>query len=112
MFSSTLTTQRGRTFHSARQPSPTNAGPAGDELAPSGFHVAVIMDGNPLSLNNFQPRIQSELAEKQREEDRVVVVKSSKDTPYHQWIKVTDVIEQAGGIITLQIEEERTVVTH
>ena len=46
---------------------------------------------------------------KERPEDRIVVVKSAKDTPYHFWIDVTGQIEQAGGVITLQIEEEREV---
>lgn len=46
---------------------------------------------------------------KERPEDRIVVVKSAKDTPYHFWIQITGQIEQAGGVITLQIEEEREV---
>ncbi|MEM7394408.1 MAG: biopolymer transporter ExbD [Verrucomicrobiota bacterium] len=70
---------------------------------------AVILDGSPLTLDKFRPRILSVLAEKDREEDRVVLVKSKQDTPYSQWILVTGVIEEAGGIITLQIEEERAV---
>ena len=41
--------------------------------------------------------------------DKVVIVKSRKDTPYLQWIAVTSRIEDAGGIVTLQLEEEQTV---
>ena len=49
------------------------------------------------------------LANKTRPEDRIVVVKSEKDTPYSQWIRVTGIIQQVGGVITLQLEEEREV---
>jgi hypothetical protein len=37
-------------------------------------------------------------------------VKSKTDTPYHHWIKVTELIEQAGGVITIQREEEQQVM--
>jgi len=57
----------------------------------------------------FVPRLRGLLDGKTRPEDRVVVVKSAKDTPYAHWIRVSGWIEQAGGIVTLQIEEERTV---
>ena len=59
-------------------------------------------------LRSHSPR--RELAGKARPEDRVVIVKTDKDTPYQKWIRVTSWIEQAGGTITLQLEEERTVV--
>ncbi len=49
------------------------------------------------------------LAGKTKPDDRVVLVKSDKDTPYSQWIRVTGQIEQAGGVITLQLEEESEV---
>ena len=44
-----------------------------------------------------------------RLEEKVVVVNSEDDTPYSLWISVTSAIEDAGGIITLQLEEEREV---
>lgn len=47
------------------------------------------------------------LESKTQQQDKIVIVKSSKDAPYHQWISVTELIEEAGGIITLQLEEER-----
>ena len=68
------------------------------------------INGNPVPARDFLPRLQSALRNKTRPEDRIVIVKSSKDTPYHHWIRVTGQIEQAGGIITLQMEEEQTVV--
>ncbi|MBI1374610.1 MAG: biopolymer transporter ExbD [Phycisphaera sp.] len=69
------------------------------------------INGNPVPNEEFVGRLRTMLASKQRPEDRIVVVKSRQDTPYMWWIKVTGWIEEAGGIITLQLEEERTVVT-
>jgi biopolymer transport protein ExbD len=72
--------------------------------------TTAMINGDPVKEADFLPRLTRLLAEKRREEDRVVVVKSSKDTSYQQWVKYTLAIEQAGGIITLQMEEEQTVV--
>ncbi|MEC9093630.1 MAG: biopolymer transporter ExbD, partial [Planctomycetota bacterium] len=47
---------------------------------------------------------------KTRAEDRVIIVKSKADTPYHHWVTVTEKIESAGGIVTIQTEEEQQVV--
>ena len=44
-----------------------------------------------------------------READRIVVVKSAPDTPYPAWIGVSRAIESAGGILTLELESERTI---
>lgn len=52
------------------------------------------------------------LAAKTKPEDKVVVVKSTKDTSYDQWILYTGYIAEAGGIVTLQLEEEQTVMTN
>ena len=35
---------------------------------------------------------------------------SAPEVPYDRWIDVTAMIEDAGGIITLQLEEEREVM--
>jgi biopolymer transport protein ExbD len=70
---------------------------------------AVAINGNFVRMNQFVPQLQRLLADKTRDEQRVVVVKSRKDVPYHHWIAVTSRIEEAVGIITLQIEEEREI---
>ena len=54
-------------------------------------------------------RVRALLTGKSRPEDRVVVVKSRPEVPYHHWITATSLIEEAGGIITIQREEEREV---
>ena len=80
-------------------------------------NIEVALNRNTAMINGqvtreaqFLARLSGMLKSKSRPEDRIVVVKSSKDTPYHHWIKYTGFIEQAGGIITLQLEEERTVM--
>ncbi len=59
--------------------------------------------------NRFVPKLKALLADKVRLEDKVVVVKSDKNVPYHHWIKYTTMIEEAGGIITVLREEEQEV---
>jgi biopolymer transport protein ExbD len=71
--------------------------------------TTVAINGIPVAQKDFIPQLRRKLEDKSNPEDRVVVVKSEKDTPYHHWITVTSAIEQAGGIITLQLEEEREV---
>ncbi|MFT5126256.1 MAG: biopolymer transport protein ExbD [Kiritimatiellia bacterium] len=74
--------------------------------------TTAFVNGEPVPSESFLRKMQSLLAEKKKESDRVVVVKSKGDTPYHHWIYITGMIEQAGGIITLQLEEEREVMTN
>jgi len=71
--------------------------------------TAVFINGDPTPLPELESRIRARLQGKTSPEEKVVVVKSKPDTPYKQWIDITTRIEDAGGIITLQIEEERTV---
>ncbi|MEK6235444.1 MAG: biopolymer transporter ExbD [Planctomycetales bacterium] len=69
----------------------------------------VTLNGDPVRATDLVSRLRSLLAGKTREEDRVVIVKSKPDTTYFHWIAVTGMIEQAGGVITIQTEEEREV---
>lgn len=71
--------------------------------------TTVVLDGEPLKIRDFGSVLRRKLRDKTKDEDRVVVVKSDKDTPYFFWIEVTGIIEESGGITTLQLEEERTV---
>ena len=68
-----------------------------------------LVNGDVVPSAQFQARLAALLAGKPRPEDKVVIVKSDDDVPYHFWMTVTSQIEDAGGIITLQIEEEREV---
>ncbi len=73
--------------------------------------AAIVVNGENVALDGVTPKLESLLAGKKREEDRVVIVKSTSDTPYERWIDVTGRIEKAGGIITLQLEQEQSVTT-
>ncbi len=68
-----------------------------------------LVNGDVVPAADFSARMAALLAGKPRPEDKVVVVKSDDDVPYHFWMTVTSQIEDAGGIITLQIEEEREI---
>ena len=72
-------------------------------------NVAMI-NGNAVTDEEFDSLIKRHLAGKVRPEDRIVIVKSKTDVEYKQWIDITSRIEDAGGIITLQVEEEREVM--
>ncbi len=69
----------------------------------------IVLNGSPLKLAEFSERIAVALQAKSRPEDKVVVVKSSSDTPYDHWIRVSQAIDNAGGIITLEITSEQTI---
>ena len=71
--------------------------------------TAVLVNGDVTPTNRLFSRMKALLAGKSQPSDKVVVVKSEPDTPYSHWIYVTSVIEDAGGIVTLQLEEEREV---
>ena len=80
-----------------------------DDLEVALTRDKVEVNNVPIAQNDFLARMQRELSGKTRTEDRIVVVRSAKDTPYNHWVLVTSLIEQAGGIITLQMEEDRVV---
>lgn len=71
--------------------------------------TTVSINGDQTKIDQFVPRLKAKLSGKPRPEDRVVVVKSKPETPYQFWITITNGIEEAGGVVTLQLEEERTV---
>jgi biopolymer transport protein ExbD len=71
--------------------------------------TTVSVNGTETPLRELESKLREMLKNKARPEDRIVVVKSEKDTTYAQWIRATAAIEDAGGVITLQLEEERVV---
>jgi biopolymer transport protein ExbD len=71
--------------------------------------TAVVVNGEIITPDQFDSAITENLRGKARPEDRIVVVKSDKDVPYLRWIDFTSRIEDLGGTITLQLEEEREV---
>lgn len=79
------------------------------EVAITGNPVAVSVNGDTIRTKQLLPKLTSLLRNKPRPADRVVIVKSKSDTPYYHWIDVTAVIEKAGGLVTIQREEEQTI---
>ena len=71
--------------------------------------TSIVLNGSPLQLPEFTQRIAAALKSKTREADRIVVVKSAPETPYPIWIEVSNAIDKAGGILTLEIESEQTI---
>ncbi len=71
--------------------------------------TSIVLNGSPLQLPEFSQRIAAALQQKTREADRIVVVKSAPETPYPTWIHVSSAIDLAGGIITLELESQRTI---
>src|SRR4029078_5165310 len=69
----------------------------------------VTVNGDQVKTPEFPARLARLLQAKTRPEDRIVVVKSDPNTPYLHWIAITTQIQDAGGSITIQREEERTV---
>ena len=73
---------------------------------------AISINGNAIMDAEFVGKLRSQLAQKKRPEDRVVVVKSADQVEYNRWIQVTTWIEEAGGVITLQIEEKKMQIVN
>ena len=71
---------------------------------------AVMLNGAILSQDDFAIALSRSLKGKLRQEDRVVIVQSKPDTPYSHWVIVTEMIEQADGIVTIQTEEVQQIV--
>jgi len=70
----------------------------------------VTLDGNEVKMDQFLPRLKAKLAGKTSPDDRIVVFKEKPDTPYSRYIDVMRLIDEAGGVIVFQIEEEREVM--
>lgn len=74
--------------------------------------TVVILNGDKLKDKSFVSSLKPLLAGKQNPGDRVVMLKSRKDVTYERWIRFTGLIEKAGGIVTLQLEEEQVQVVN
>ena len=70
---------------------------------------SIVLNGSPLKPEEFAGRIATALKDKTREADRIVVVKSAPQTPYPVWLSVSQAIDEAGGILTLELESEKTI---
>ena len=94
---------------------PSTQGEKSTDAKPQNVEVAmtrttVSLNGAEVKLTELKGKVAALLANKTRPEDKIVEVKSAKDTPYSMWIRVTGAIEEAGGVVTLQVEVEKDIV--
>ena len=68
-----------------------------------------LVNGDATPMKDLVERIRRLMLGKTRPQDKVVVIKSELATPYQVWIRATTAVEEAGGSITIQREEEQTV---
>ena len=80
------------------------------ELSLSRTNTVVSLNGDPIKTSELPVRLKRVLDEKKSPEERIVVVKSKGDVPYEHWINVTSMVQDVGGSITIQREEEQTVI--
>ncbi len=72
--------------------------------------TTVVVNGTLTPVDALVGKLTPMLAGKTKPEERMVVVKSLPDVPYSHWIRVTSLIEQAGGLVALQLEESGEAV--
>ena len=59
------------------------------EIALTGNLNAVSLNGDTVRTSELRSRLTRLLSSKTRAQDKIVIVKSKIDTPYHHWIDVT-----------------------
>ena len=79
------------------------------EIALTGNLNAISLNGDTVRTSELGPRLMKLLSTKKRPQDKMVIVKSKMDTPYHHWIDITTEIEKSGGQVTIQREEQQTI---
>ena len=71
---------------------------------------AITINGQSVELKQFVTKLKQMLRGKTREGDKVVTLKSSDQVTYERWILINSLIEEGGGIVSIQMEKERTVI--
>jgi len=69
-----------------------------------------MLNGDAVTWEALPAALARALEGRQQEADRVVLVKSQPETPYERWIFASMAVDQAGGIVTLQLEETQTLI--
>ena len=70
----------------------------------------ITINGQTVKEERFVAKLKQMLQGKTREGDKVVTLKSSKEVPYNRWILVNSMIEDGGGIVSIQMEKEKTII--
>ena len=100
----------GRRQELANSESKTEKKEQSENVEVSLTRTTAAINGTAVKLEEFAARLGAILKVKTKPEEKVVVLKESKDTPYHHFVRVTQLVQEAGGVITLELEEEQTVV--
>jgi biopolymer transport protein ExbD len=69
----------------------------------------VFLNGDPVTMEELTTKLREMLKDRKTQEERIVVIDSTEDTPYRWYILATAKIEQAGGVVALQLEETKEV---
>jgi biopolymer transport protein ExbD len=80
------------------------------EIALTRAAKIVSVNGEPVKIEDLPARLTRLLSGKTRPEDKVVILKTKPDVPYEHWIAVAALIQDKGASLTIQREEEQTVV--
>ena len=80
------------------------------EIALTRAATVVSVNGEPVKMQDLAGRLKRLLAGKTKPEDKVVVLKTKTDVPYEHWIAVASLVQDLEASITIQREEEQTVV--
>jgi biopolymer transport protein ExbD len=80
------------------------------EIALTRTVAVVSVNGEPVKMPDLPARLARLLSSKTKPEDKIVVLKAKSDVPYEHWIAVSALIQDQGASITIQREEEQTVV--
>ena len=70
----------------------------------------VLLDGVEMPKAELQSKLTQRFAQKEGKANRIVSLNADPEVRYDRWIAYTSMIEEAGGTITLQIEETKTQV--
>lgn len=79
------------------------------DIKPDYESANVLVNKEEITIANLAAVLKEKLAGKSTVEERIVIVRSDPESSYSKWIRVTALVERAGGIVRVQLEEVRKV---
>lgn len=76
---------------------------------PAKTNGRLFLNGEPIGMDELADKLQTLLRDKAKPEERIVVVDNTEDTPYEWYITAAAKVESVGGVVVLQLEEEKEV---
>ena len=71
--------------------------------------TVLLFNGDPVKPELLPTLLSNKLKLARTPEERLVVVTYDNDAPWHRYVEVSEAIDQSGGTVVLQTEEEREV---